>query len=143
MDWFRKLAFKVASAVGSHWAFFAAMSLVVGWAVAGPIFGFSQTWQLFINTVTTIVTFLMVFVIQTSQNRDGRAVQLKLDELIRCTEGARNIFADLEEADEAELKAFASEFRELRKAGVSTEDAVVKAADRRDAIKKHKHHKHS
>jgi low affinity Fe/Cu permease len=131
MEWFRKIAVHVAKGVGSHWAFFAAALVVVGWGVAGPIFGYSQTWQLFINTITTIVTFLMVFIIQASQNRDGQAVQLKLDELIRATKGARTEFADLEEADEAELKAFASEFRELRKKGVPTQHAFDQAIERR------------
>ena len=140
MEWFRKLAVHVASGVGSHWAFFIALLVVVTWAATGPLFDFSDTWQLVINTGTTIVTFLMVFLIQSQQNRDGRAVQLKLDELIRATHGARNAFADLEEADEAELKAFAAEFREVRKRGVSPADAVSQAAERRLKAKQHKHH---
>lgn len=127
MEWFRKVAVHVSNGVGSHWAFFVALLVVISWAATGPIFGFSDTWQLVINTGTTIVTFLMVFLIQASQNRDGRAVQLKLDELIRATKGARDAFADLEEADEAELKAFAEEFKAMRKRGVPRETALDKA----------------
>jgi low affinity Fe/Cu permease len=130
MESFRKAAIAVANGVGSYWAFFAALLVVAGWAVTGPLFGFSNTWQLFINSFTTIVTFLMVFIIQASQNREERAVQLKLDELIRATRGARTRFADLEEADESELKAFAEEFRALRKKGVPREDAISQAVDR-------------
>ncbi|HEX2916225.1 MAG TPA: low affinity iron permease family protein, partial [Chloroflexia bacterium] len=88
-DFFRNFANKTSAAVGSPWAFIAALGLIIVWAVTGPLFGFSDTWQLVINTGTTIITFLMVFVIQNTQNRDGRAMQLKLDELIRAAKGAR------------------------------------------------------
>ena len=82
-DAFRRVALTVATAVGSHWAFGAAILVVLAWAVLGPVFHYSDTWQLIINTGTTIVTFLMVFLIQATQNRDSRALHLKLDELLR------------------------------------------------------------
>jgi Low affinity iron permease len=89
-DLFRAFSRNTASAVGSAWAFIIAITVIVVWAATGPMFHFSDTWQLIINTGTTIVTFLMVFLIQNTQNRDGKAIQLKLDELIRALEGARN-----------------------------------------------------
>jgi low affinity Fe/Cu permease len=85
-------------------AFIGAVTLVVGWAVAGPILGYSEGWQLVINTATTVLTFLMVFLIQNTQNRDTEAMHIKLDELIRATKGARNELADLEEADDETLE---------------------------------------
>jgi low affinity Fe/Cu permease len=115
--------------LGSQWAFLAAVTIVVVWAVSGPVFGFSQGWQLVINTGTTIITFLMVFLIQATQNRDATAVHLKLDELIRASE-ARNIFADLEDATEAELAAFKKEFEQLRNSGKHTMTAATEARDR-------------
>jgi low affinity Fe/Cu permease len=94
------------------------------------LFHFSDTWQLVINTGTTVVTFLMVFLIQATQNRDGKAIQLKLDELIRAQKSARNVFAGLEEATEEELKKFEEEFRELRRRGLTREVAVEEAVER-------------
>jgi low affinity Fe/Cu permease len=126
--WFRVFACRVSTAVGSHWAFFVALGVVAAWGITGPLFHFSDSWQLVINTGTTIVTFLMVFLIQATQNRDGKAVQLKLDELIRAQRSARNVFADLEHASEAELQRFEKEFRELRRRGHPAEKAVRKAA---------------
>ena len=128
--WFRTLSFKVSNWVGSHWAFVIAAGLILAWLVTGPLFGFSDSWQLVINTGTTIVTFLMVFLIQATQNRDGKAIQLKLDELIRAQVRARNVFADLEDADEEEIKNFEEEFRELRAKGLPGERAVREAARR-------------
>jgi low affinity Fe/Cu permease len=125
--WFRRFAYLVSDAVGTHRAFILALTVVLVWAVTGPIFHFSDSWQLVINTGTTIVTFLMVFLIQATQNRDGKALQLKLDELIRAQRSARNVFADLEHASEAELKRFEKEFSELRKRGQPAEAAVRKA----------------
>ena len=93
-----------------------ALGIVLTWIVTGPIFGFSDTWQLVINTGTTIVTFLMVFLIQNSQNRDTEAMQLKLDELIRATQGAHNALMDLEELEERELDAFRSRYAALARA---------------------------
>ncbi|MDQ3823519.1 MAG: low affinity iron permease family protein [Actinomycetota bacterium] len=94
-------------------AFAGAAALIAVWLVSGPLFGFSNTWQLVINTATTIVTFLMVFVIQDTQNRDGAAVQIKLDELIRALHGAHNGLLDLEELSEAEIEAFRKKYVEL------------------------------
>src|SRR5438477_10085445 len=119
MSWSRRFSHRVAIAVGWHRAFLAALVIVIVWATTGPLFGFSDTWQLVINTGTTVVTFLMVFVIQATQNRDGKAIQLKLDELIRAQRTARNIFADLENATEEELEAFEKEFHQLRERGLS------------------------
>ena len=98
------LAEKTASLAGHPGAFLTAAGIVVLWAVTGPLFSFSDTWQLLINTGTTIMTFLMVFLIQNSQNRESKAVQLKLDELIRSTDGAHTMLLDLEELSEKELK---------------------------------------
>src|SRR5690349_18560292 len=104
--WFGSVANKVASAAGSSWAFIVAALVVIAWIVSGPMFGFSDTWQLVINTGTTIVTFLMVFLIQNTQNRDTRALHLKLDELLRALPEAREgEFMDLEMRSEAALEA--------------------------------------
>ena len=109
-DLFRKFAHRASEAAGSSWAFMLALLIIVTWAVSGPIFHFSDTWQLVINTGTTIVTFLMVFLIQNTQNRDAKALHLKLDELIRALEGARQeIFVDLEEKSDEELKRVKAE----------------------------------
>lgn len=103
-DGFRKVATRITQIAGSPWAMAVAATVIVVWAVTGPIFGFSDTWQLVINTGTTIVTFLMVFAIQNSQNREARAMHLKLDELIRATKGARNRFMTEEDVPEATLE---------------------------------------
>ena len=123
---FIKFAEKVACWTGSSTAFVIAVSVIIGWGISGPMFGFSDTWQLVINTGTTIVTFLMVFLIQNTQNRDSHAVQLKLDELIRATNGAHTVLLDLEELDDAELEkihahygAIAGEARKRLKKGLS------------------------
>lgn len=102
----------------SHWCgrpgtFVLALGVIVVWVVTGPVFGFSDTWQLVINTGTTIVTFLMVFLIQNTQNRDTAAIQLKLDELIRATSGAHNALLDLEELDEKVLDQFRHRYEDL------------------------------
>jgi len=128
--WFRALSYKVSSCAGSYWAFIVAASLVVIWLGTGPIFHFSDSWQLVINTGTTIVTFLMVLLIQSTQNRDGKATQLKLDELIRAQRSARNVFADLEHATEEELTEFEQEFKALRKRGLSQKRAARVAAEK-------------
>ena len=94
-------------------SFFLAAIIVVFWAMTGPIFGFSDTWQLVINTGTTIVTFLMVFLLQNTQYRDSEAIQIKLDELIRAMEGAHNMLLELEELDEKDLDRIRAEYRKL------------------------------
>lgn len=99
--------------VGSHWAFLIALVVIIAWAISGPLFGFSDTWQLVINTSTTIVTFLMVFLIQSTQNRDAKAIHLKLDELIRAVRGARDDLVLIENMSEDELKRLAEEFEKL------------------------------
>ena len=121
---FQKLAQRTARAAGSSWAFGIALSIVVVWGVTGPVFGFSDTWQLVINTGTTIVTFLMVFLIQNTQNRDAKAVHLKLDELIRALGGARNKLVDLEKLSDDELKSLETEFEKLRKKAEGAKEEV-------------------
>jgi low affinity Fe/Cu permease len=112
--WFRKFAQMTAEMVGRSQAFLVAALVVVTWAVTGPLFHFSDTWQLVINTGTTIVTFLMVFLIQNTQNRDSHAVHLKLDELIRANKHARNALLGLETMGDAELAQLQTEFETLR-----------------------------
>ena len=114
-DLFHKFAHKASNVVGSPWAFLVAVLLVVAWAVSGPAFGFSDTWQLVINTGTTVVTFLTVFLIQNTQNRDNRAMNLKLDELIRAVARARTGLVELEELSDEELDKLHDEFQALRK----------------------------
>lgn len=107
------MAQTAAAWTGTGYAFCLAAGIVLLWAVSGPVFGFSDTWQLVINTGTTIVTFLMVFLIQNTQNRDTRAMQLKLDELIRVTEGAHLALLDLEELSEEELEQIRNKYLAL------------------------------
>jgi low affinity Fe/Cu permease len=116
-DFFRKFARRTSSGVGSPWAFLVALLVILGWAITGPLFHFSDTWQLVINTGTTIVTFLMVFLIQNTQNRDAVAIHLKLDELIRALKGARNQLVDLEELSDEELEKLRQEFHRLGEEG--------------------------
>ncbi len=113
---FRRLAVRSAEALGSSWAFTAALLVVVLWAASGPVFGFSDTWQLVINTGTTVVTFLMVFLIQNAQNRDAKALHLKLDELIHAARQARNELIDVENLTDDELARLQKEFGRLRTA---------------------------
>ncbi|WP_066096247.1 low affinity iron permease family protein [Xanthomonas massiliensis] len=110
---FNILAKKAANIAGTPWAFCGATLAVVVWAASGPVFGFNDTWQLVINTSTTIITFLMVFLIQHTQNADSAAVQIKLDELIIVTKAANNALLDLEELDEVELEALRKRYEEL------------------------------
>src|SRR5690349_2194798 len=110
---FDKVAQRTAKQTGRPATFALAVGVVLVWAVTGPLFGFSDTWQLVINTSTTIVTFLMVFLIQNTQNRDTEAMQLKLDELIRATNGAHNILLDLEDLEEENLKEFKEKYRAI------------------------------
>lgn len=113
---FHKLAYKTSVAVGSASAFLIALTIVIVWAITGPLFGYSDTWQLVINTGTTIVTFLMVFLIQHTQNRDAKILQLKLDELIRAVSAARTKLVGLENLPDEELEQLEKEFQRLAKA---------------------------
>jgi len=115
-EFFRKAAHAIAAGVGTPAAFGAALLAVLVWAGTGPLFGFSDTWQLVINTGTTIVTFLMVFLIQNAQNRDARALQMKLDELIIYTRGADNKLVDLDKLSDADLDKLEQEVRRLARA---------------------------
>lgn len=126
-DFFRKIAQRTSVAVGSPIAFFAAFVIIVVWALTGPVFGFSDTWQLVINTGTTIVTFLMVFLIQNTQNRDSKAMHLKLDELLKATKSARNIMVNIEEIPDADLEEMQNEFRELHQ---KYHEALLKRKDK-------------
>jgi low affinity Fe/Cu permease len=113
-DLFRKFSRACADAVGSPWAFLVAVSVCALWALTGPIYGYSDTWQLVINTATTVVTFLMVFLIQNTQNRDAKAIHLKLDELLRGVKGARTGLVHLEDLSDQELEALTKEFERLQ-----------------------------
>ena len=113
-DAFRVFARQSSIILGSAWVFTAAILIIVAWALTGPTFHFSDTWQLIINTGTTIVTFLMVFLIQNTQNRDAKAMHLKLDEIIRALKKARNELVDLEDLSDEELKKLEEQFKELR-----------------------------
>lgn len=110
---FYKLARKTSEAVGSPLASILALTVIIIWAITWPFFQFSDTWQLIINTGTTITTFLMVFLIQNSQNRDAKAVQIKLDELIRAISSARNDIIDVEDSSEQELQKLQQDFSEM------------------------------
>src|SRR6266516_1323942 len=129
-DLFRAFSRNTASAVGSAWAFIIAITVIIVCSVSGPIFHFSDTWKLIISTGTTIVTFLMVFLIQNNKNRDGKAIQLKLDELIRALEGARNKLVDLEDLSDEELKKLEKEFQRLHKQSQETDTHVAKTESR-------------
>jgi low affinity Fe/Cu permease len=113
-DAFRVFARRSSIVLGSAWAFAGAGLVILIWLLTGPAFHFSDTWQLIINTATTIITFLMVFMIQNTQNRDAKAVHLKLDELIRALEGARNHLVDLEDLSDEDLKKLEKQFTRLR-----------------------------
>jgi len=119
-DAFRVFAHRSAAMLGSAWAFAGAAFVILVWIVTGPTFHFSDTWQLIINTATTIITFLMVFLIQNTQNRDAKAMHLKLDELIRAIKGARNQLVDLENLSDEDLKRLEEQFRGLRKQAEDT-----------------------
>ena len=131
-SWFTRFAKKTAQLSGRPAAFALAAAIVVAWGILGPIFGFSDTWQLVINTGTTIVTFLMVFLIQNTQNRDTAAIQVKLDELIRVTQG-HNALMDLEELEEDDLEVFRAKYakmaaaarRKIKKGGVDIDSPEV------------------
>ena len=132
-DRFRSASERVTNAVGTPWAMGVALLVVIVWAITGPIFHFSDTWQLVINTGTTIVTFLMVFVIQTSQNRDSKALHLKLDELIHATPRARNALIDEEHESDARMQADEAQARregERARKGKGGSSPATEAGDR-------------
>jgi len=128
-SWFTRFAKWTARTTGRPITFSVALAVIAGWALSGPLFGFSDTWQLIVNTATTVITFLMVFLIQSTQNRDAEAIQVKLDELIRLSKGGHNALLDLEELEEEELDRIrqsycrlAEEARErLRSGGTDTD----------------------
>jgi low affinity Fe/Cu permease len=128
-EFFRKFANTTSAMVGSAWAFLIAFVIIILWGLTGPVFHFSDTWQLIINTGTTIVTFLMVFLIQNTQNRDAKAIHLKLDELIRAVKGARTGMVDLEDLSDNELEELQKEFIRLRKKHGPTMEAAVNDVD--------------
>jgi low affinity Fe/Cu permease len=123
-DAFHVFARTASNVLGSAWSFVIALAVIIGWSITGPAFGFSDTWQLIINTGTTIVTFLMVFLIQNTQNRDAKAMHLKLDELIRALGPARNKLVDLEKLSDKELNQLENEFERVRQKA----DKMVKRA---------------
>ena len=110
---FHKTANVISKVVGSPIAFVAALVIIGTWALSGPVFGYSDTWQLIINTGTTIVTFLIVFLIQNTQNRDAKAIHLKLDELIKTQKGARDTLIDIEDITDKELEDLRREFKDI------------------------------
>jgi len=112
-EFFRKTAKKVSQMVGSMYAFFTAIFLIIVWFVTGPYFEYSDRWQLMINTLTTVVTFIMVFIIQNTQNRDSRAMHLKLDELIRANKKARDTLINLEDESDQDLGSMEEEFKQV------------------------------
>ena len=138
--WFEGFSHRVTEASGRPWAFMVALLVILVWAVTGPLFGFADTWQLVINTGTTIVTFLMVFLIQQTQNKDGKAVELKLNELVAATRGASNRLINVEDMTESELDSLRQYFAELaelaRQDKDMTESHSLEEARRRHESKK-------
>jgi low affinity Fe/Cu permease len=127
-EWFRRFACATADSMGSPWMFFLAFGMVIIWAISGPAFHFSDAWQLVINTGTTILTFLMVFLIQNTQNRDAKAIQLKLDELIRAVEGARTKLVRLEDMSDEEIGKLQDQFKRLHERLSADEESESNAA---------------
>lgn len=127
-EFFRKFSQKTSQLVGTTWAFLIAVLVVVVWALTGPMFNYSDTWQLVINTSTTIVTFLMVFLIQNSQNRDTRALHIKLDEIIRVQTEARNSLLNLEDMTDEDLDRLQQEFNNLHTREMENNGGVVPAS---------------
>src|SRR2546421_12138085 len=114
---FQVFAAAASRVVGSKWAFATAIALIVGWAITGPYFHYSDTWQLVVNTATTVVTFLIVFLIQNTQNRDDKAIHLKLDEIIRSIHRAHNEMIHIEKLSDEELEGLSGEYEQIRKEG--------------------------
>lgn len=124
---FRRFSLRASEAMGSSWAFVLAALTIIIWAASGPAFKFSNTWQLIINTGTTVATFLAVFLIQNTQNRDAKAIHLKLDELLRGVEGARTGLVDLEDLSDDQLKKLSADFKRLH--DEAPEESTEEAAD--------------
>ncbi|HYE22405.1 MAG TPA: low affinity iron permease family protein [Verrucomicrobiae bacterium] len=121
-EFFHKIAHRFSEILGSAWAFFFALSIIILWALSGPLFDYSDRWQLFVNTGTTIMTFLLVFLIQNTQNRDSKAIHLKLDELIRALKSARDSMVDLEDLEDHELDKIQKEFELLREKALNVQN---------------------
>src|SRR5713226_3785869 len=142
-DAFRIFARQSSIILGSAWAFTAAILIIVTWAVTGPMFHFSDTWQLAINTGTTIVTFLMVFLIQQTQNKDGLAIQLKLNELVAALEGASNRLISVEDLTSEELRVLRAHYQLLaqraKEMAEATESHSIEEAERRHELKARQH----
>ena len=128
-EWFRKFSVGASNALGSSWMFMANVFLILIWLLVGPFFKFSDTWQLFVNTITTVFTYLAVFLIQNTQNRDAKAIHLKLDELIKGVTGARTGLVDLQKLSDAELDTLQEEFSRLRTKYEGTVQNNPSAAD--------------
>lgn len=120
-DWFGQFAAQASSYLGSRWAFASAVVVIMVWAVLGPVYRYSDTWQLIINTGTTIVTFLMVFLIQNTQNRDAKAINLKLNELIHAIQSARDQMIDIENLSDLELDELSERYEKIRAECLSRE----------------------
>ena len=132
MNWnegFRKFSMKAANALGSPWLFVVNVLLIAIWLAAGPFYNYSNTWQLLVNTATTVFTYLAVFLIQNTQNRDAKAVHLKLDELISSVHGARNRLVDLEDLSNAELEELQNQFQRLRQRAKENKEEDVRAIE--------------
>jgi low affinity Fe/Cu permease len=127
--WFARFAQTVSQQTGRPMAFALAVVTILVWGITGPLFGFSDSWQLVINTATTIITFLMVFVIQNTQNRDTIAMQIKLDELIRVSQNARNVLLDLEELDDKTLELLRQDYEHLARKAKSRTSTPVRAEE--------------
>lgn len=125
--WFAQFAQEVSRFTGRPITFILAVAAIAVWGITGPLFGYSDTWQLVINTATTIITFLMVFVIQNTQNRDTASLHIKIDELIRVTEKARNVLLDLEEVDDKTLEALRADYGRLARKAKSRAKAPARA----------------
>jgi len=136
-EFFHRLARYCSDAMGNPWAFVISVLLVIVWALSGPFFHYSDTWQLVINTGTTVLTFLAVFLIQNMQNRDAHAIHLKLDELIKAVGPARNILIDIEEGQEEDLEKLAEEFKKFRKQQAATARASGSADTQRSGNRDH------
>jgi low affinity Fe/Cu permease len=135
-DWFAKFANKVAQAAGSPITFSLALAVLIAWAISGPYWDYSEEWQLLVNTGTTIVTFLMVFVIQNSQNRDSLAAQIKLDEIIRAVTGAKNSMIDLECLTDEQLAELRAKFAEIAEEARNDEEAIDEVKDEKVSRRK-------